>query len=38
MLTGPEVFERLTLTCGYTIEEYQSWLTGVLARSLLEPG
>lgn len=37
VLTGPEVFERLTLTCGYTVEEYQSWLTDVLARSLLAP-
>lgn len=36
-LTGVEMFERLTTTCGWTSAEYEEWLAQLLAATLLEP-
>lgn len=36
-LTGTEVFERLTTTCGWTSADYREWLARLLAATLLEP-
>jgi len=37
VLTGPEVFERLTTTCGWSVPAYRDWLTELLVAALLEP-
>jgi AcrR family transcriptional regulator len=36
-LTSIEVYERLTATCGWSDDDYQAWLAGVLIATLL-PG
>jgi AcrR family transcriptional regulator len=38
-LTGPEVFTKLTLECGWTVDRYQSWLehTGLALLGSVRP-
>lgn len=38
VLTGSEVFERLTVTCGWSPREYEDWLGQVLVATLLDVG
>jgi len=36
-VTSIDLFESLTQTCGWTVPEYEDWLTALLVATLLEP-